>query len=130
MTGYTYILQCADSSYYVGSTTNLEARLNTHISGFGGDYTSTRLPVTLVWAGEFESISAAFAFEHQVKGWRRDKKEALIAGRFDLLPVLARTAKPRPLTLPGVHGLRQAQAPTEGRPATIHTSASSGTQDA
>jgi putative endonuclease len=32
----------------------------------------------------------AFAAERQLKGWSRTKKEALIAGRFDLLPELAR----------------------------------------
>jgi putative endonuclease len=114
MTAYTYILRCGDGSYYVGSTTNLEPRFDAHVRGLGGDYTSRRLPVTLVWAGEFDSISSAFAFEHQVKGWRREKKEALIAGRFDLLPELSRTAKPRVVPMPE-DGLRQAQAPTTGR---------------
>jgi putative endonuclease len=107
MTGYVYILRCSDGSYYVGSTSNLDARVESHQRGRGGHYTSRRQPVTLVWAGEFESISAAFAFEHQVKGWRRDKKEALIANRFDLLPYLSHTAGPRTMAAPE-HGLRQA----------------------
>jgi len=34
--------------------------------------------VSLVWAGEFSSHGEAFSFEHQIKGWKRAKKEALI----------------------------------------------------
>ena len=44
-TAYTYILQCANGKYYVGSTTNLEARLNEHQAGMGGKFTITHLPV-------------------------------------------------------------------------------------
>ncbi len=32
---YMYILQCADNSFYVGSTWDLERRLNEHGSGEG-----------------------------------------------------------------------------------------------
>lgn len=42
---YVYILRCADGSYYVGSTRNLEARLEQHALGKGARYTSRRLPV-------------------------------------------------------------------------------------
>ena len=43
---YMYILQCADDSYYVGSTWNLEKRLWQHNQGLGAKYTARRLPVT------------------------------------------------------------------------------------
>jgi hypothetical protein len=43
----------------------------------------------LVWSAEFEHIGAAFAFEKQVQGWSRSKREALIRGDFDALPELA-----------------------------------------
>jgi putative endonuclease len=39
---------------------------------------------------EFEQLTDAIACERQVKGWRRDKKEALIKGEFDLLPALSK----------------------------------------
>ena len=88
--GYVYILECADGTYYVGSTTNIEARLWQHQHGPGGAaYTRRRRPVRLVWCAEFESIAAAFAFEKQVQGGRRDKREALIRGEYDLLPALS-----------------------------------------
>jgi predicted GIY-YIG superfamily endonuclease len=86
---WTYILRCADGSYYVGSTTNLEARLHQHRTGLGSVYTKHRLPVLLVWAHEFERVSEAFGFEKQVQNWSRAKREALIEGRLVDLPDLA-----------------------------------------
>lgn len=46
-------------------------------------YTFNRRPVKLLWYSEEVSrYSDALAFEHQVKGWSRAKKEALIRGDF------------------------------------------------
>ena len=86
---WTYIVRCADDSYYVGSTVDLERRLSEHNLGLGAVYTRKRRPVVLVWSGEFERIDEACAFEKQVQGWGRRKREALIAGELDALPVLA-----------------------------------------
>ena len=80
MKGWMYILECADTSYYTGSTNNLELRLVQHQSGQGSNHTKTRLPVKLVYAEEFERIDQAFYREKQVQGWSRKKKEALIKG--------------------------------------------------
>lgn len=85
-----YILKCADASYYVGSTRNLERRLEEHAIGAVHSYTSTRLPVTLVYAEEFSYIHDAYAREKQVQGWSRAKRRALIEGRISTLPVLSR----------------------------------------
>jgi predicted GIY-YIG superfamily endonuclease len=93
---FTYILQCADGTYYVGSTRDLAFRLSQHQSGTGARYTASRRPVVLVWSAEFERVDEAFALEKQIQNWSRAKREALIAGRFDLLPGLARgRARPR-----------------------------------
>ena len=86
---WVYILECADGSYYVGSTKNLDLRLNQHMVGEGASYTRRRLPVTLAWAAEFDRIDEAFAFEKRVQGWSRRKREALIEGRLEALPGLA-----------------------------------------
>jgi putative endonuclease len=86
---WAYILRCSDGSYYVGSTVDLEQRLHEHQQGRGAAYTRRRRPVTLLWAGEFESVAEAFAFEKRVQGWGRRKREALIAGDLKMLPVLA-----------------------------------------
>jgi putative endonuclease len=88
--GYLYILKCADNSYYVGSTTDLDLRLLQHQSGEGSNHTKRHLPVTLVYYEEFQRIDDAFRKEKQVQKWSRAKKEALIKGEFDKLPELAR----------------------------------------
>jgi predicted GIY-YIG superfamily endonuclease len=62
--GWTYILRCSDESYYVGSTTNLVQRMNEHIMGVFKGYTSTRLPIELVYSQAFENINEAMAFEN------------------------------------------------------------------
>ena len=46
-------------------------------------------PVVLAWAQECEHIEDAFVLEHKIKGWRRDKKLALIEGRLKDLPALS-----------------------------------------
>ena len=65
---WVYILECADGSYYVGSTTNLEERFAQHQCGQGAKYTAKRLPVKLAFAMEFPSVAEAFAQEKQIQG--------------------------------------------------------------
>lgn len=89
--GYMYILLCADGSYYTGSTTHLELRLQQHQCGIGANHTRKRLPVKLVYYEEFQRIDDAFYREKQVQGWSRKKKEALINGHPELLPELAKS---------------------------------------
>jgi predicted GIY-YIG superfamily endonuclease len=86
---HAYILRCSDGSYYVGSTNALAYRLFEHEQGLGPSYTRERRPVELAWAAEFETVAHAYTFEQQIKKWNRAKKEALIAGDFARLPVLA-----------------------------------------
>jgi putative endonuclease len=45
--------------------------------------------VELVFVAEFSEILQAIAFEKQVKGWSRKKKEALIAREYEKLPQLS-----------------------------------------
>lgn len=84
-----YILECADGSYYTGSTKNLELRLAQHQAGEGANHTKKHLPVKLVYYEEFQRIDEAFYREKQVQGWSRKKKEALIAGMPEQLHQLA-----------------------------------------
>ena len=79
---FTYILRCADDSYYIGSTRDLEHRVWQHSTGHGSAYTSRRLPVTLVFAQEFDRIDDAYALEKRMQGWSRRKREAVIEGRL------------------------------------------------
>ena len=85
-----YILKCADGSYYVGSTKNLELRIAQHQSGKGSRYTSGRLPVELVYGEEYDKVADAYAREKQVQNWSRAKREALINGNVEALPPLAK----------------------------------------
>ena len=87
---FVYILHCADGSYYVGSTRDLDHRLDQHASGRGARYTSRRLPVALVFAQEFERVADAYAMEKRLQGWSRAKREAAIDGRWNDLPRLSR----------------------------------------
>ena len=82
MSAFVYILRCSDGSYYVGSARGetLDKRMGEHQSGLLGGYTSTRRPVTLVFAEQFQRITDAIAAERRIKGWSRAKKEALIRG--------------------------------------------------
>ena len=80
--GYVYILECADGSFYTGSTIDIERRLNEHYQGRGANHTAKRLPVSLVYVEEFTSISEAFKREKQIQGWTRDKKRALIKSNW------------------------------------------------
>ena len=90
MSFFAYLLQCADGSYYAGHTDDLNRRLGQHQCGECGGYTATRLPVELAWSQEFVTREEALAAEQQIKGWSRAKKEALMAGDWERISVLAK----------------------------------------
>jgi len=72
-----YMLRCADGSYYVGHTEDMEAQLWQHQQGIGSAWTRRRRPVELVWCDWTPERYEALAFERRIKGWSRAKKEAL-----------------------------------------------------
>ena len=84
------MLRCADGSYYVGHTDNLEIRIAQHQSGHFTGYTFKRRPVQLVWNDSSQSRDDAKAAERKIKGWSHAKKEALIAGDWALVSKLAK----------------------------------------
>lgn len=88
---FVYIIECSDKSYYSGVTNNLEKRLAEHQSGSIHGYTSTRLPVKLIYSANFGDINDAIRFEKQIKGWSRQKKEALMRGDFESLVHLSKS---------------------------------------
>jgi predicted GIY-YIG superfamily endonuclease len=75
---WVYMLRCADGSYYVGHTVDLVRRVAEHNAGQGGVYTAARLPVRLVYSEECTSRDEAATRERQIKGWGRNKKEAIV----------------------------------------------------
>ena len=106
-----YILLCSDGSYYTGSTQDLELRLAQHQNGEGANHTRKRLPVQLIYFEEFPRIDEAYYREKQVQGWSRKKKEALINGQPDLLPVLAMAYRDLPSRASGSMACPLAEAP-------------------
>ncbi|MFA6273457.1 MAG: GIY-YIG nuclease family protein [Candidatus Paceibacterota bacterium] len=75
---FTYILECADGSFYVGCTNDLERRLFQHNnSKWGAHYTKLRRPVVLKYSESFLTLKEARKREAEIKGWRREKKLAL-----------------------------------------------------
>lgn len=86
---HMYILECADGSYYTGSTKNLEQRLWQHQQGLGAKHTAKRSLVKLVYCEFYDHVADAFYREKQVQGWSRKKKQALMASDANLLHQLA-----------------------------------------
>jgi putative endonuclease len=87
---FVYILLCSDNSYYTGITNDLERRMDEHDNGVNPTcYTCKRRPLKLVFNERFTEVMQAIAFEKQVKGWNRKKKEAIINGDWHLLPGLS-----------------------------------------
>jgi putative endonuclease len=85
-----YILLCADGSYYTGNTKDLRKRMQEHQSGQGAEYTSSRLPVQLLYYEEYRKVSDAFDREKQIQRWSRKKKDALIEGNLEELSKAAK----------------------------------------
>ena len=102
---WVYILRCADGSYYTGCTTNLDERPGQHRAGAFGGYTSTRLPIEVVWCAEFQDLHDAIDFERKVKRWSRAKKESFIEGDWKRLQALASRSRSE-----AVRGSRRARA--------------------
>lgn len=77
---YTYIVQCADGTYYTGKTHNLEHRVLQHngLLRGGAKYTLTRKPVKLVYYEQYESNKFACHREGYIKQLTRQQKEKLI----------------------------------------------------
>ena len=102
---FVYIVKCSDNTYYTGVTNDVERRVNEHNDGIKLDsYTYSRRPVELVFCYEFNEAVQAIAFEKQIKGWSRKKKEAIINDNWEVLPNLSLNKEKR---------LRQAQPDTE-----------------
>lgn len=78
---HTYILECADGTYYIGWTNDLEKRLVTHNEGKGAKYTRARLPVELAYHESFKTESEARKREYELKRWTRKRKERLVRGK-------------------------------------------------
>ena len=95
---WVYLLRCADESYYVGHTDNLEGRVAQHQAGTYEGYTRKRRPVALLWSEAVGTREEALAFERRIKGWTRAKKEALITGDWERIKLLSKPPHERAST--------------------------------
>jgi putative endonuclease len=90
---YTYIIHCADDSYYVGVTNALKDRYIEHEFGINKKaYTYKRRPFKALYWEIYESPSEGIMREKQLKKWTRAKKKALIDGNIQELQRLAASA--------------------------------------
>ena len=88
---YVYILLCADATYYVGVTNNIERRLVEHNDGINPtSYTYRRRPCKLVYWEMIDGPQKAIDREKQIKKWSKAKKEALINANLDQLHELSK----------------------------------------
>ena len=102
MAFYTYLLLCADGQYYTGHTDDLERRIGEHMSGQIKGFTSSRLPVKLMWAEYFHTRVEAIKNELRVKKWSKAKKRALVAQDWDKLNYYSKPPSERGAMPPGV----------------------------
>lgn len=75
---FTYIVECSDETFYIGTTNNMEKRLAKHNAGKGAKYTRGRGPVKIRYICSFDSRSEACRFEHALKQYSRKEKMDLI----------------------------------------------------
>ncbi len=78
---YVYILECADTTLYVGSTNDLIRRVREHnTSKNGAHYTKIRRPVKLQYHEECETYSIARKREAALKRLTKAQKRTLCDG--------------------------------------------------
>lgn len=74
MPHYVYIIQSLkDSKYYVGETSDIEARLKFHNDGLQRS-TRTRIPFKLILAEIYGNRTAALKREKEIKSWKGGNK--------------------------------------------------------
>ena len=75
---YVYILSSQARVLYIGVTSKLEQRVYQHkMHSFGG-FTAKYNVTNLVYFETYSDVARAITREKELKGWRREKKIALI----------------------------------------------------
>lgn len=75
---FTYILLCADGSYYTGISNNIEKRFLDHKNGNGGAYTRSHRVIKIVYQEKNTNKSEALKRELQIKKMTKREKNLLI----------------------------------------------------
>ena len=79
-----YLVRTADDALYTGIATDVDRRFEEHRDGVGAKYLRGRGPLELVFRQEVGDRSLATRLELRVKALSRSRKEALLAGQFEL----------------------------------------------
>jgi putative endonuclease len=130
MAFWVYILRCADGKYYAGHTDDLDRRIGQHMTGGYCEFTSKRLPVTLVWSENFGTRVEALEAEFRIKSWSRAKKEGLIRGDWAQVSLFAippserqsRLERASPSTALGTNGACESITPSPFIPSEVEGS--------
>ena len=77
---YVYILASINRVLYVGSSDDVAQRVRDHRTGRGATFTKKYRVHRLVYCETLATRSDAVQREMEIKGWRRQKKLALIQG--------------------------------------------------
>lgn len=77
---YLYILECADTTFYTGITTDIKRRVAEHNGEkkSGAKYTAARRPVKLVYSRKFKNRGSAAREEARIKKMSRAEKLEMI----------------------------------------------------
>ncbi len=75
---WVYIMTNRSDTLYIGMTNNLARRVWQHRTGRVEGFAATYRIDRLIYAESFAEVRDAIAREKQLKGWRREKKVALI----------------------------------------------------
>lgn len=108
---YTYILASDSGTLYIGVTNNLERRISEHQQKIAEGFTKKYNCNKLVYYEHYTDVRTAIERETQLKKWRREKKEHLIAARNPTWSDLSAEWEERDSSAP----LSQAARPAQGR---------------
>lgn len=89
-----YILASLSKRLYIGVTSDLPKRMQEHRLGIRSDFPQRYRMTRLVHYEAFERVTDAIRREKELKGWRREKKLALIeATNADWLDLTCRVTR-------------------------------------
>ena len=75
---WVYVLASRTRVLYVGVTNDLGRRVAEHRAGEGGAFTRRYKVQRLVYAEEHADVRDAIRREKEIKGWKRERKVALV----------------------------------------------------
>ena len=78
MSYFVYMLLCEDSSFYIGTTNDVDKRFIKHVAGKGASYTRSHKPVKVVYQEELPDKSSALKREAVLKKLTHLQKQALL----------------------------------------------------